>query len=316
MFKFFKDKLINLKKFFKKDESSITSKIIYDFTLVYFIFISFLILISSFIFVFFFKFSELNFIFSLFSLIIGLIIFYFILRIFLKRIIEKIIIKRLSNIYNEMILIKNENFSNKRIKINGIDEIDKLAHTSNLIFDKYEKSIEVEKKHSLVDPLTLSFNRRALDLDFNSLCEEVTRKNIKFSMLLFDIDNFKKINDKYGHDIGDIVLKKLALVVKNSLRKYDTFYRIGGEEFIIIFKGIKISNLKEIILRLQKDITYHLKKIIPKIEQEITVSGGLVQSKDFDFNYDFKKILDNMYIGCDKLLYRAKNSGKNKILIK
>ncbi len=315
MITFLKGKLGRIGGFFSKDITSISSKIMYYFFIFYFISLIFLLLFYS-LYLFYFIDNDIYHVIEDSSIFfIGSLFFFFILRYIFLRILDKVIVKRLNLIYDEMISIKNGDFNKHRIPFRGIDELDKMAHITNLIFDMYEENIELEKKHSLIDPLTLAYNRRALNLNFSTIAEKTNRDKFKFSILLFDIDHFKKVNDTYGHDIGDLVLKELSNVIKNFLRKSDIFYRIGGEEFVIIFSNPHLSEINNVVKRLQKSITYNLKKLIPQVESEITVSGGLVHSKNFDFKNDPQLILEKMLKSCDDLLYEAKSKGRRKILI-
>ncbi len=151
------------------------------------------------------------------------------------------------------------------------------------------------------DFLTGLFNRRYL--------EEILRWEIEFSkryghplsVILLDVDNFKCINDKYGHQTGDLVLKKLAELLKKNLRKSDIVARYGGEEFIIILPDTDIKGAVKVAEKLRKAIE---KLSINGIK--ITASFGVSQLKDDD---DIQKLIKR----ADKALYIAKRSGKNTV---
>jgi diguanylate cyclase (GGDEF)-like protein/PAS domain S-box-containing protein len=150
------------------------------------------------------------------------------------------------------------------------------------------------------DSLTNSFNRTKFDLDFIDLS-----KNDGIVML--DIDFFKSINDTYGHLNGDKVLKGLVTLFKNNFRKEDSIYRIGGEEFIIIFKNISYINLiKEVdkfrILIENEDFG---------IDKKITSSFGFTFIEDEE-NIEKDFILEII----DEALYEVKNNGRNSICFK
>ena len=311
--------LNKLKLFFKtcvlKDLDSIGSKIIFDLTIFYLLIdILFLSLFSSYYLLV--KNVSLEVVYDfLWKLIFFSLSFLIVLRIILIHIIKYHLIDRFEIFKNELFKMI-EGSSDHRLTLFGSDEIDKLAFYTNNIFDKFDHLLSLEKKNSLIDPLTSTFNRRALNLNFSSELQKALRKNKTLSLVMFDIDNFKKVNDIYGHDVGDEVLVKMSQIIKLIIRSYDGLYRVGGEEFLILMFDLKIKEIKHFLNRLQKEITYKLKKSIPKIEQSITVSGGFVISK----NYKIKEIssdllLNKMLKDCDKLLYKAKQNGKNKILI-
>ncbi len=119
-------------------------------------------------------------------------------------------------------------------KCNYIDE------TYKYIIDKINKCIiNKYKKLSIIDPLTELYNRRKLEEDIDRYCDLIKRHNLNFSILMFDIDNFKQVNDVHGHKKGDILLQKTAKIIKKTIRKSDRAYRIGGDEFIIIYSHHK-----------------------------------------------------------------------------
>ena len=149
-----------------------------------------------------------------------------------------------------------------------------------------------------IDNLTKIYNRFAFFKELDKL------KGKKFCLIMFDIDHFKKINDTYGHDVGDFVLKELCQVVDNKLRKGDVFARYGGEEFIIIFPNSTIQAAISIANRIRKDIESHDFKKVP----QVTVSLGVIEVKD---NTPQEIFLKNV----DIALYKAKENGRNNVVV-
>ncbi|HPI67354.1 MAG TPA: GGDEF domain-containing protein [bacterium] len=121
----------------------------------------------------------------------------------------------------------------------------------------------------------------------------------QFSLLLIDVDDFKKINDTYGHLFGDKILKKVAEIIKNSIREFDVVARWGGEEFVILLRGTNIFQAK----RKAEFIVAQAQKKLP-----ITLSVGVVQSNP-------KYSPTQMFKQADLALYRAKHLGKNRVVI-
>ncbi|WP_198305728.1 sensor domain-containing diguanylate cyclase [Arcobacter vandammei] len=149
-----------------------------------------------------------------------------------------------------------------------------------------------------IDNLTKIYNRFAF---FNEL-EKLKGK--KYCIIMFDIDHFKKINDNYGHDVGDYILSELCRVVDNKLRQGDTFARFGGEEFMIIFPNTTIQATISIANRIRRDIeTYDFKKV-----PQVTVSLGVIEVKG-DISQEI--ILKNV----DIALYKAKEKGRNTVVV-
>ena len=126
------------------------------------------------------------------------------------------------------------------------------------------------------------------------------------SFLFFDIDHFKKINDTYGHDVGDKVLKEFASVVKNSLRVGDIFFFFCGEEFVVILLGSNEMDSKVMADEIRKkveDMTFDNPS-----ELKITVSIGVAE---FDGDITFENLIKN----ADNALYKAKDTGRNKVVV-
>ena len=169
---------------------------------------------------------------------------------------------------------------------------------------------EIEKLKELVtiDFLTKIYNRRAFSMFLKSACREVRwlqkhfsrrQRKEQFSLLLIDIDDFKKINDKFGHLYGDKILKKTARLLQNSVRDFDIVGRWGGEEFAIILRETTLEQGK-------KKAQIILKKAQKQLP--ITFSIGVIHS---EHGYTEKQIFEKV----DKALYKAKSQGKNQIVV-
>jgi len=160
------------------------------------------------------------------------------------------------------------------------------------------------EKSTITDPLTKLYNRLFFNNQILYLKNRYDRTKKPFSAMLLDIDNFKKINDTYGHHIGDEVLKNVAKIIKNSIRKTDIACRYGGEEFIILFPDTNKQKAIEISERIRKEIE---KKIIYD-DKPVTISAGVGE-----FNNSYKTIHHFIH-DIDEALYTAKRTGKNKII--
>lgn len=152
------------------------------------------------------------------------------------------------------------------------------------------------------DTLTQIYNRSKLNILLSTTLRNAYVYNEPFTIILFDIDYFKKINDMYGHNVGDMVLIQLASLVKSQLRSNDTFARWGGEEFIILSEG-----------SVGKDATYLASRLRQTIEafafdeiDGITCSFGVSQYQSGDTETTLLKRADDA-------LYKAKENGRNKV---
>lgn len=159
------------------------------------------------------------------------------------------------------------------------------------------------------DTLTETLNRNEILKIGNKLVNEKYKLNYKLSIGMMDIDYFKRINDIYGHQIGDIILKDVAKIVKNNLRESDYIGRYGGEEFLILLTNTGINKAQMVGERIRKaveDYSYELKN---KKMVKVTVSLGF---------FEFDKPNNSFYEGikkADKALYKAKEYGRNRVII-
>jgi diguanylate cyclase (GGDEF)-like protein len=157
------------------------------------------------------------------------------------------------------------------------------------------------------DQMTGIYNRGSFFSNAMALVSLYARKERSISLLLIDLDHFKIINDKYGHQAGDIVLKEFAQTIKGQLRNYDLFGRYGGEEFIILLPDTDLDTAHEIAERL-RDKTEHSTADIDKgIPYTISI-GGISIVPDQETTIE-------MLLGLtDKALYQAKEGGRNRVV--
>lgn len=167
-----------------------------------------------------------------------------------------------------------------------------------------EKSHEEIKEISLRDPMTGLYNRRYSDDFITYQFERYARTGALFSILLFDVDNFKSINDDFGHNTGDDVLKEMATATMNAIRKTDLGVRYGGEEFLIVLTDTNLTSAEIIAERLRKNIEEISFAGIPR---PVTVSLGVTEVVKGDTQ-------ESLLARADKNLYQAKKSGRNRFV--
>ncbi|MBB6481739.1 GGDEF domain-containing protein [Spirochaeta isovalerica] len=171
--------------------------------------------------------------------------------------------------------------------------------------DELEMTYREMKEISLRDPLTGLYNRRYCD-DFLSFQFEIfQRKGTPFSVLLFDLDHFKTVNDTFGHSAGDDVLVSVAEMTLASIRKTDLAVRYGGEEFLLILSDTHLSSAEIIAERLRSAIEVVTFK---SISEHVTISLGAGEIRKDE---DTKSLVDRV----DKALYEAKRMGRNQTVI-
>jgi diguanylate cyclase (GGDEF)-like protein len=198
---------------------------------------------------------------------------------------------------NETEKIVSLSLNNKLFKLKVRKVYNYILVNCEDVTDLKIKIDEIEDS-SLKDELTGAYNRKKIDKIIDSLISQ------NICLIMCDIDDFKKINDTYGHLKGDEILKKLSSTIKNNLRNDDIFVRWGGEEFIVL--------LKNLIFKEAKNIAEKLRKLVNSIEIEevghFSCSFGVacyMIEKKVDFDTTFKR--------ADDALYSAKQKGKNRV---
>lgn len=158
---------------------------------------------------------------------------------------------------------------------------------------------------SMTDELTGLSNRRYFESSFEKEFLRAQRYNNKLTLVMFDIDYFKKVNDSFGHPCGDYILKQIANAALQTFRKTDTVFRYGGEEFVVILTETDINQAAIPLERFRKTVeTLYLNYLEHDIH--ITVSIGACQ---YNKNIASK---EELLQKADDALYKAKNSGRNK----
>lgn len=168
----------------------------------------------------------------------------------------------------------------------------------------------IKDKESKTDFLTGLYNRRYMDEGLKELIEKCKISLSKNSILMIDIDHFKKINDTYGHQIGDFVLKQVSEIMKESLRGSDILIRFGGEEFLSLLTDTDIDSAKMIAERLRKKVEKGI-FVADYMEIPVTISIGIAEIGDVKVEEDFMSKVEK----ADKALYDAKMAGRNRIAV-
>lgn len=180
-----------------------------------------------------------------------------------------------------------------------------IAETEFAYRKLYNKNLELDTLAN-TDPLTGLFNRRTMSDKVMDMYEEYSRTGTNFSIVLADIDDFKHINDTYGHDYGDVVLETIAKLFLNFTRGDDIVCRWGGEEFLILLNGTDVTSARTISERIRKSISNtslcHNDETL-----HITMTFGVASAYEAS-NYD------ELFTIADKRMYEGKKTGKNKVV--
>ena len=183
-----------------------------------------------------------------------------------------------------------------------------IARKVVLLHDKISDEAEAARQLSFSDPLTHIGNRRCGDRALKECFLKFEVAGCKFAALLIDIDNFKNINDLYGHDVGDKILVEVAEKIKSEIRSIDGICRWGGEEFLVVIKDLNENIGGDFLLNIAERIRKTIESSQWSCDQieQITVSMGLSLIKENDTVSTFMKRIDDF-------LYESKRLGKNRV---
>ena len=193
-----------------------------------------------------------------------------------------------------------------------IDYLDQLTKQSSITIQRANMYAEV-LQHATLDALTGLNNRRQFEVRLKQAVATAKRQGHPLCAIMLDIDFFKKVNDSYGHAVGDEVLKNVAEIIKTQVRESDIPSRYGGEEFAILLPYTKLEEAGSVAQRLRSaveakhvDLTHVKDAKISEIQ--VTISVGVYQYKEGDEP-------QQLYTKADKALYFAKEHGRNKVII-
>ncbi|ADN09372.1 sensor domain-containing diguanylate cyclase [Sulfurimonas autotrophica] len=174
------------------------------------------------------------------------------------------------------------------------------------LYQKSKNTNEKLKLQTVKDYMTGAYNRRYFFEVARALFSRAKRKNTKLAVIMIDIDNFKAINDTYGHDIGDLAIIEVRKVLERNLRKYDLFARFGGEEFCALLDDISKEDVEKLFEKIRKDF-----------ENNRITSGDMTigYTVSFGIAYGMMSSLEKFIKVADEALYTSKQNGKNQVTI-
>ncbi len=210
-----------------------------------------------------------------------------------------------------------ETINTLNVDKNIMDEIEKIKYVNmslkaeleaaRSVLEKQKESIDSLKELSLKDYLTGLFLRRYMDRVIEDALYNFKRYSTVFSIIMLDLDDFKKINDIYGHAAGDVVLKDFALMLKRITRHTDSCIRYGGDEFVVVLPETDLKSAEAVAKKIQSS----LNSIVFKkgnVEFKCSVSIGITKVREND---TLESILERV----DEALYKTKKEGKSGITI-
>jgi diguanylate cyclase len=200
---------------------------------------------------------------------------------------------------------------NDTTRVNQADkQVALLQKDFNLMKDEIKSAKEraEQLEHELlIDPLTGIYNRRAYDFRIEEELKRFHRYGNIFAVIILDVDRFKRINDQYGHNVGDLCLKELINRIKPLFREADFLARFGGEEFVVLLPETRIDGAAGVAEKLRKLIekTDFLHKGEPV---KVTISLGVTEVRQEDTTYE------PLFERADRAMYQAKETGRNRVV--
>ena len=241
--------------------------------------------------------SSLFFIYTL--MFIALVSF-----IFTYRTVRKKILQPIYKMNEIIIAYQNGDDSIKKFDSHD-DEIGLMIQAFFTMKEKLDEDYAQLEKLALTDPLTGILNRRAFFEISEQILKISLRNKTSFSILLLDIDFFKKVNDVYGHLVGDDILKYLVSTVSKEIRDSDVFARYGGEEFIVMLPDTDEDGARNLAEKMRESIELN-PFACEKLSVEVTVSIGVAELRG-------EKLLRDVIHRADEALYMAKANGRNRV---
>lgn len=173
---------------------------------------------------------------------------------------------------------------------------------------KRREELEVElKRQATTDPLTGLFNRRQYELLFERERERARRLDSRMSLCVLDLDHFKQINDKHGHDLGDQVLKHIAALFSQRLRQSDIVGRFGGEEFIMLLPDTDLAQAAIVVNRMREHLLAS-PLVTPEVTIALSATFGVTEVAADD------QAIEDVIRRADKALYDGKQAGRNRVV--
>lgn len=205
---------------------------------------------------------------------------------------------------------ESELLSSKRNAERILQETDeaykRLQSLMNAVEEKQQELIKLNfelQDKAMTDPLTGLKNRRYLQEKLQEYIDRATTQQSVFSLLLIDVDHFKRVNDTYGHESGDSVLQELSWKLEKETREQDIVARLGGEEFVVVLPNTNKDNARVIAERIRLNILHGSWS-----NARVSISIGVS-------TYEPGDVPPNLFMKADEALYRSKKDGRNRVSV-
>lgn len=224
---------------------------------------------------------------------------------YLEKLPERSLVTKMLNNLIEQNRVKLYDFSEQEeriylLKYNMVPNDDVFVVSFTDITDIEKKTIHLEHT-AFIDDLTKIYNRRKFDELFLEQLQKSEESKTRFSLIMFDLDFFKKVNDTYGHREGDEVLQRIAKEIKVRIRQTDVFARWGGEEFMVLLKDTSLKGAYHLAEKIRKSV----ERMKFNFNEAVTISLGITEYRNED-------TMEAMVERADEALYHAKENGRNR----
>ena len=193
---------------------------------------------------------------------------------------------------------------------NAVLALKKTSEAKRQLEVEREQLVEQLRQASSVDYLTGILNRREFMARANQQLAASRRRGWSVALIVFDIDHFKSINDRFGHAVGDIALVQIAALAQQEFRTTDTLARYGGEEFVVLVTDCDVESARILADRLKESIAKAVFKTLDQDSYSVTASFGLVAASARDVSD-----IDMLFQSADQALYIAKAQGRNRVCV-
>lgn len=197
---------------------------------------------------------------------------------------------------------------------NSTDFLQRLAAVVSICFENSLNVTRLERV-GMTDPLTCVYNRRFFEQRLNEVVSSSVRYHFELSGMFLDVDYFKKVNDEFGHQVGDLVLQEVASIIDQHLRGSDMVARYGGEEFIVLLPQTPVDQACAVAERIRSSLENHQFKLAEGNILSITISIGVAGMCTNDLSRTAIELGRELVKHADQALLKAKTKGRNKVVL-
>lgn len=197
------------------------------------------------------------------------------------------------------------------------DSTDFLQRLAAIVSICIENALNVTRleRVGMTDPLTCVYNRRFFEQRLNEVVSSSVRYHFELSCMFIDVDHFKKVNDRLGHQVGDLVLQEVASIIDQHLRGSDMVARYGGEEFVVLLPQTPVDQAYSVAERIRKSLETHKFRLSDGKNLSITISAGIAGMCTQDMSRSAIELGRDLVKRADLALLDAKGSGRNKVIM-